>query len=172
MAAPALLWCMSLPSKHLSADISFPLTLAIPLSLFVITIWFHTVALHLWSHIVEDVSTNDPHAHHQHSVQASQTPQPQHQHSGLAQLLGMHLDPRVAALGFQHPQAMPLGPQAPLEQYLGALQPLEGLAAMPRWDLLVLEQLPHLVRHLPLVVQHLVSQSTSPVSRSCWGCFP
>jgi len=83
----------------------------------------------------------------------------------------MHLDPQVAAMGFQHPQALPLGPQVPLEQHLGPLQPLEGSAAMSRWGLLVLEHLPHLVHHLHLVVEHLVSQSTSPVSR-LWLPYP
>lgn len=78
----------------------------------------------------------------------------------------MHLDPQVAALGFQHPQALPLGPQAPLEQSLGPLQPLEGLAAMPRWGLLDLEQLPHLVHHLLLVVQHLVVEGSAGLHSS------
>ena len=105
-------------------------------------------------------------------MQALQILRPQHQHLGPAQLLELHLDPQVAALGFQHPQALPLGPQAPLEQSLGPLQPLEGSAAMPRWGLLDLEHLPHLVHHLLLVVQHLVSQSTSLVSSLCWVALP
>ena len=105
-------------------------------------------------------------------MQALQIPRPQHQRLGPVQLLEMHLDPQVAALGFQHPQALPLGPQAPLELSLGPLQPLEGSAAMLRWDLLVSEQLPHLVHHLPLVEQLLVSQSTLPVSNLCWGWLP
>ncbi len=69
----------------------------------------------------------------------------------MAQALAMHLDPQVAALGLQHPQALPLGPLAHLEQYLGPLRPLESLAAMPRWNLLVLELLHHseLLHHLP-----------------------
>jgi len=89
----------------------------------------------------------------------------------MAQALAMHLDPQVAALGLRHSQALPLGPLAHLEQHLGLLHPPEGLAAMPRWNLLVSELLPHL-RHLPSVVQHLVSQSTSRVSKMCWIGLP
>lgn len=78
----------------------------------------------------------------------------------------MHLDPQVAALGFQHPQSLPLGTQAPLVQSLGPLQPPEGLAAMLRWDLLVSELLPHLVSHLPLVVPHLVVEGSADLHSS------
>ena len=77
----------------------------------------------------------------------------------------MHLDQQALV---SEPQAMPSAPQLPLglpsvhrlplAQRLGRPQPQVGLAALPSWGPLVLEQLLRQVHHPPLVVQqHLVS---------------